>query len=348
MNSFVINNVKVVTPYEVLENGFIFIRKGVVDVIEHSSNQKLHRSCNVIDGQGKWLFPGMVDMFSTALEKELEPTFDALDTKLVSSGITAVCHALSSGVCTSGLLVQKDCSIRHNINLVHDIGDEKSFPMVETLINRRELQLISMISGNGASFKDLDRQGQKSEFLRISDFIDLIAEKARKYEIRIAACREGSVSRINHMKKLGIKILEFPQDPETAAEAAQEGMLLLSGAADVLRGSADCSAHMLCSEDSPASMLDAAFLLYGRNNMNMAEIFKKVSLNPAAALGIDRRLGSIECGKLADLVLVREVGGKPFVEKVFINGYKVFEKNSILYEDQHFPRSIHVKSLAKY
>lgn len=358
MNSFVINNVKVVTPFEVLENGFVYIKKGVIDVIEHSSNQRLHRSCSVIDGQGRWLFPGMVDMFSTALEKELEPTFDALDTKLVSNGITTVCHALSSSAVRTGLMatdendagetrfgrLKKDCSIRHSINLVHAIGDEKYFPVVEALINRRELQLISIVAGAGTSFKELDRQQQKNEFGRISDFIELVAEKARKYEIRIASCREGTASLINHMKKLGIKILEFPQEPETAAEAARGGMLLLSGAPSVLRNSGTGPIPMLCSDDAPASMLNAAFALHGRQNMSMAEIFRKLSLDPASALGIDRRLGSIECGKLADLVLVKEANGRPLVEKAFINGFRVYEKNSILHEDQHFPRSMHLKS----
>jgi alpha-D-ribose 1-methylphosphonate 5-triphosphate diphosphatase len=362
MNSFVINNVKLVTPYEVLENGFIYVKKGIIDVIELTSQQKLHRSCNVIDGQGKWLFPGIVDMLSTALEKGAGPgeelpfppetAFEALDNKLVSNGITTVYHALTSSTGNAGLLspgsnspaeagfsqLKRYASIRHNIHILHDISNEVSFPLLESLINRKELQFISIMMRDGAYGGDPDRRRQKNELLRISDFIDLLAEKARKYEIRIAAFREETYSRISHMKRLGIKILEFPQGPEAAADAARLGMSVLVGAPDIVRGvlnheeggALDAvlngSANMLCSEGAPASMINAVFLLHHVFNMNMAEVFKKVSVHPARALGIDRRVGSIECGKLADLVLVRELNGKPFVEKVFINGFKVFEK----------------------
>lgn len=376
MNSFVINNVKIVTPHQVLENGFIYIRNGIIDVIELSSQQKLHRSCNVINGQGKWLFPGIVDMFSTALEKEIvsgenlalpfETAFEALDNKLVSNGITTVYHVLTSGNKNAGLLsseasgveetklsqLKKNGSIRHNIHILHDIKGDVPFEQLENLIDRRELQLISIsvhdsIHGNGT-----DRCSQKNELLKISDFIDLLAEKARKYEIRIASFGEESSSRISYMKKLGIKILEFPQGSGTASVAAHSGMSVLVGASDIVRASLNNEpispgqialneknnalditmngdVHMLCSESTPASMINAVFLLHHTYNMDMAEAFRKVSVNPANALRIDRRSGSIECGKIADLVLVREFNRRPFVEKVFINGFKVFEKNSI-------------------
>ncbi len=365
MNSFVINNVKVVTPYEVLENGFIYIKKGIIDVIEPSSRQKLHRSCSVIDGRDKWLFPGMVDMFSTALEREIDPgdnlplpletAFEALDNKLVSNGITTVYHTFSSGAGNAGMLslegtsreetrfsrLKKNSSIRHCIHVLHNINDDISFPLLEKLIAARELQLISIMAPDSACGSSPDRRRQKNELLRISDFIDLVAEKARKYEIRIAAFGESSYSRINYMKKLGIKILEFPQVSEEA-DSAQSGMSVLVGAPDIVRSifnekKSDVtdavingSAQMLCSENSPASLINAVFLLYHTYNMDMAEAFRKVSINPASALGIGRRLGSIECGKLADLVLVRESNGKPFIEKVFINGFKVYEKETQL------------------
>lgn len=371
MNSFVINNVKVVTPYEVLENGFIYIRNGIIDVIEMTSHQKLHRSCNVINGQGKWLFPGIVDMFSTVLEKGAEPgenlhfpletAFEALDNKLVSNGITTVYHALSSGNRNTGLLfpessgseetglnqLKKNGSIRHNIHVLHNINDDISFPLLVNLIDRKELQLVSIMAQNSKHHNGPDRRHQINELHRISDFIDLLAEKARKYEIRIAAFREESYSRISHMKKLGIKILEFPQDSEAAAYAARSGMSVISGAPDIVSNVLNSeksntldvfmngAAHILCSESIPASMINAVFLLYHTFNMDMAEVFRKVSINPAVALGIDKRIGSIECGKLADLVLVRELNKRPFIEKVFISGFKMFEKNNISQNDLH-------------
>lgn len=67
------------------------------------------------------------------------------------------------------------------------------------------------------------------------------------------------------------------------------------------------------------------------NGLSFDEALKTITLNPAKLLGIDKRVGSIEKGKDADLVLFN---GDPFeyvtqVTTVFIDGEKVSEREQI-------------------
>ena len=56
-----------------------------------------------------------------------------------------------------------------------------------------------------------------------------------------------------------------------------------------------------------------------------------ITINPARQLGIEDRVGSLEVGKDADLVLM---DGSPFaietaVHRVYINGSCIFEKKTV-------------------
>ena len=72
--------------------------------------------------------------------------------------------------------------------------------------------------------------------------------------------------------------------------------------------------------------LAAAFAVKG--GMDSEEALKAITINAAEVLGVANRIGSIEKGKDADLVIM---SGDPLhyltrVEKVIINGEIVFEK----------------------
>ena len=66
-------------------------------------------------------------------------------------------------------------------------------------------------------------------------------------------------------------------------------------------------------------------MLVKKAGLSEAEALRCVTLNPAEILGIDNKIGSLEAGKDADIVIW---SGNPFdfyseVEKVFINGKEV-------------------------
>jgi alpha-D-ribose 1-methylphosphonate 5-triphosphate diphosphatase len=56
----------------------------------------------------------------------------------------------------------------------------------------------------------------------------------------------------------------------------------------------------------------------------MHEAIRMVSLNPALAVGLADRTGSIDIGKDADLVLAACAEGLPRVLRTFVRGREVF------------------------
>ena len=59
-----------------------------------------------------------------------------------------------------------------------------------------------------------------------------------------------------------------------------------------------------------------------------------VSLNPAMAIAKDQRPGSIEIGKQADLIIVKNDSEFPVVKKTFINGRLVYSGDYWNQEEQ--------------
>lgn len=78
----------------------------------------------------------------------------------------------------------------------------------------------------------------------------------------------------------------------------------------------------LASDYVPSSMLQDAFLLAERGTMPLHEAVNMASLAPARMVGLEDR-GSIEIGKRADLVRVREAAGLPLPVMVWREGMRV-------------------------
>jgi alpha-D-ribose 1-methylphosphonate 5-triphosphate diphosphatase len=136
------------------------------------------------------------------------------------------------------------------------------------------------------------------------------------------------------MRDWNVAISEFPVELEVAIEAKRRNLAVVMGAPNVVLGkshSNNVSAYeaiqhgavdILCSDYYPPSMLQAVFLLH-RRGMSMVEAVKLVSLNPAKALGLDEALGSIEVGKTADLLVVRERRELPTIQEVYVDGRSI-------------------------
>jgi alpha-D-ribose 1-methylphosphonate 5-triphosphate diphosphatase len=80
----------------------------------------------------------------------------------------------------------------------------------------------------------------------------------------------------------------------------------------------------LCSDYYPGAILHAAMRLVADGHAALPAAIRLVSLGPAAALGLDDRLGSLEPGKVADVVVIDEHGGVPVVTRTLREGREVF------------------------
>lgn len=386
MNTLLLFDVAVVTPEKVIEKGTVFIRDGLIESVARTSPRNVPRRCPVVDGQGKWLLPGLIDLHNDSIEREIEPRPNALipvdialfslESRLLSHGITSVYHSLAlmegeTAVRTAPMVSHNISEInrlktrgliRHQIHARYDITAKGFAPMLTDMMGKRQVHLVSFIDhtpGQGQyrnidAFRayyakkhpHLDEAGldQLIEKRRLgagaidNEATELIADLARKFNLPVASHDDDSPEKVAYMRQKGATISEFPITLETARFAASQGMHVMVGAPNIIRGISNSgnmkaldaiknsAADILCSDYISSSMLHAVFQLHKIHGIDLAQAVRMATLNPAKAAKCDHRLGSVEPGKVADLVLVNEVDGLPFVEQVFVSGYQVMLK----------------------
>ena len=81
---------------------------------------------------------------------------------------------------------------------------------------------------------------------------------------------------------------------------------------------------MLCSDYATMAILHSVFTLDRLGILPLHEAVNMVSLNPAGAVGISDKTGSIETGKDADIILVDLSDEVPRILKTFVSGREVY------------------------
>ena len=158
-----------------------------------------------------------------------------------------------------------------------------------------------------------------------------LAAFARQRGIAVGSHDDDSRETVERSLRCHAGISEFPLDLDTARYAAERGMRVCVGAPNIVRGGSHdgnlsaaeavkCgAADVLCSDYHPASLLHAVFELE-KQGVSLARAAAMASLNPAAAIGRDNEIGSLEVGKRADLIVVRKIHGIPVVETAAVGG----------------------------
>lgn len=257
--------------------------------------------------------------------------------------------------------LKKSGLIRHFIHARYEITEKNFCQVLIELMEKGNIQLLSFMDhtpGQGQYKKievfeeyteksnNIDREEvkkivkdriEKSKDKQILEFMNLVAEKAKQLNIPIASHDDDSPDKVMFMKNKGVTISEFPINIESAQAATKEGQHVVIGAPNIIRGFSNSgnmraidavqggSANILCSDYVPSSILHAIYILHYKYGIKINEAVNMASLNAAKAVGVDEDLGSIELGKQADLILVREMGGIPFVEQMFVGGKSVFK-----------------------
>ena len=132
----------------------------------------------------------------------------------------------------------------------------------------------------------------------------------------------------------GIAISEFPVSTEAASAAHANGMAVIAGAPNLVRGGSHSGnvgaasllmaglVDALASDYVPASLVHAAFIVAGLPGFSLAHGVRLVTDAPARMAGFDDR-GRIAPGLRADLVQVRRVGDDPVIRRVWRQGARV-------------------------
>lgn len=254
---------------------------------------------------------------------------------------------------------ERDRLIRHRFHCRYDLRNIEGHAIVQKYLTEGLVDLMSFIDhtpGQG-QYRDLTKYRETlrkyNPQLNEAGIEDLLSkrmgtpavsrEKIRELtdlamtkNVPVASHDDDKEEKLDYMHgELNVRISEFPVELGIARMAKARGMHTVAGAPNVLLGKShsgnvsatkaiiDGSIDILCSDYFPPAMPHAVLNLNEELALPLSEAVNLVSLNPARALGIDSRFGSIEIRKTADLILVSRQNGKPAINKVFIDGQLV-------------------------
>jgi len=249
--------------------------------------------------------------------------------------------------------------VRTRIHARFEVTDLGAVPFLEVLIRDGLIHLFSFMDhspGQGqfrdiASYKnyygpvygktdrEMDGIIDRKRRFRERDApmaIEHLVELCRENNVVIASHDDDSREKVEWLQRMGIAITEFPVNIEVAGAARKCGIRVCLGSPNVLRGQSqgrNLSARdairlgfgdILCSDYSPMSILHAVLTLGRLSILPLHEAVNMGSLNPARAVGIADRTGSLEEGKDADMVIVDHSNAFPRILKTFVGGREVF------------------------
>lgn len=162
-----------------------------------------------------------------------------------------------------------------------------------------------------------------------------IAKQCHAAHIALASHDDATAEHVAEGMELGVSLAEFPTTVSAALLSRDAGLQVLMGAPNVVRGgshSGNVSAlellekgalDILSSDYVPSSLIQAAFLLWEKDIIDLPQAVRLISANPAQAAKLDDR-GRIEIGRRADLVRVRATAGlPPLVTGVWRQGMRI-------------------------
>ncbi len=243
-----------------------------------------------------------------------------------------------------GHSIHARCEIRNGLASVFDALDESSVKLISIMdhfpgqgqFRKYEHFKAYYAQAYGLDDEEIEDLVKRKSALDTRDDPAKLLDKARRKGIPIASHDDDTAEKVEAVKKVGASISEFPVTLEAACRAKELDMMVSMGAPNAIRGRSSTGnlsaieaieaglVDILCSDYNPASMIYAPFIIAEKGIMNLPSAVRMVSLHPAKAIGIDKEVGSIEPGKMADLIIVEEIGGIPVVMKTIVGGNVVF------------------------
>jgi alpha-D-ribose 1-methylphosphonate 5-triphosphate diphosphatase len=233
-----------------------------------------------------------------------------------------------------------DALLRHHIHVRYELVNSQGVTGITRMIDKGWVDLVSVMDHTPqyGKYKSLDeyRNYVEKTYQLTGEAREVFIEEQRAkrdaidYEatkrlmehaigcgITLCSHDDDTPVKLEEMQANGVAISEFPLNEQTAAHAIQNGMFAIVGGPNVLRGLShennlsarhalkEGLANIICSDYYPYSMLAAVFTLVDEG-LNLPQAVAFASLCPARAIGWEDRLGSLETGKEADLLLVRK------------------------------------------
>jgi alpha-D-ribose 1-methylphosphonate 5-triphosphate diphosphatase len=168
-----------------------------------------------------------------------------------------------------------------------------------------------------------------------------ISHAARTRGLTLMSHDDDTVEKVEQMHAAGVRIAEFPVTFEAARHQRALGMTITAGAPNVVRGGsssgnlaaealiAEGLVDVLCADYHAPSLLLAAWKIASNGLVSLPAAVKMVTLQPARAVGLEHRIGSLAVGKQADLVVVDASGPAPTVEMTLRAGVPCFQTQPV-------------------
>jgi alpha-D-ribose 1-methylphosphonate 5-triphosphate diphosphatase len=296
----------------------------------------------------------------------------AHDNQIAGAGITTVLDAICLGDYDSGgrrsaMLERSVDALRdaresgilraeHLLHLRCELGDDSVADLFHRFADDGALRLVSVMDHTPGQrqWTDIERFRQYHRNKGWSDaelqaevarrqanmrensarHRQTIVERSRKAGVPIASHDDTTAEHVAEAVEEGISISEFPTSREAAELARRNGMAVIMGAPNLVRGgshsgnvsteelSREGLVDALSSDYVPASLLHAVFILHRRRGLELPAAMNLVSRNPAHMVGLHDR-GEIAVGKRADLIRVSLSDDVPVVRGVWRQGQRV-------------------------
>ena len=243
--------------------------------------------------------------------------------------------------------------IRHHMHARLDTTTEKNLDVLDKIndYNSLKMAVFNDHTPGIRQFRDLtkytdyasDRSGLNADQLMDMVIIKrqkaldtlhvrpMLAEKLKKHQIVLGSHDDTTLEHIDESIENGCALAEFPTTLEAARYAKEKGMTIAMGATNLVLGKSQSGniscrdamkenlVDILCSDYHLPSML-SGFIHLKNAGYTFSEAINFITYNPSRLMKTDNELGSIDIGKIADLVVFRIIKKQPFIENVFING----------------------------
>ncbi len=250
---------------------------------------------------------------------------------------------------------QSEWLVRHKIHARLELTSQRGSEAIVEMIANREVGLVSLMDHSpgqgqyrteqafrdyvskmaGASHTEIDEliAFKRTQAAHIPGRIEQVTRLAREAELGIATHDDDSAEKVSQWPDFGVTVSEFPTTMEAARQAHELGLAVCMGAPNVLRGMSSGGnlsateavrtgvANVLCADYYPSAMLSAAYKLFKENVLTLPQALNLITLNPAKAVNMGHDFGSLERGKIADMLLVDvSKHGTPYVRYMFVDG----------------------------
>jgi len=313
-----------------------------------------------IEPRPNTLFP--VDIAVFELDKKLAACgittmFHSLSFAEMEVGLRS--NSTAAGIIRQISTFRHKLKVNTKIHARFEITDLGAVPFLEALIRDKLIHLFSFMdhSPGQGQFRDIlayksyygpvygktdeemdkiiNRKLQVKEGEAQQKILDLIS-LCKQNGVAIASHDDDSPEKIAWLNEMGVTITEFPVNLEAVQAAHEHGISVCLGSPNIVRGASQARnlsareaisqghGDILCSDYSPMTMLHAVLTLERLGLRTLHEAVNMVSLNPAAAVGIADRVGSLEEGKEADMLIVDHSDEHPRILKTFVSGREVY------------------------